>query len=552
MNDNEQPTTTGSNNRNCERAETTQNQQRLFNSQNNNNGGYNCPRAQGGKAQVEDKMGDKRMYYYEGSILPIQWTNQHSCGRNNTQCTVIIQYACEDTAPGMRDGIPSTYNPNSADSTATETILDDPEKHKLEIYGQHETYEYYQKCKNRLRNSGLWIADRNIGSRAINTRQNNGQRHGFECPEERDYYPYWHPSPWKDIAVLTWNRTMCDYYKANSENVKGRGECQEDKDGKYSIYNNPIACNQEGGEWIERAPHGIDPPECIDNSMYNVRDNHLGSASPDGEMATYNWTIPTLPEGVESFERCVVRIRYNITTDEVSFDTDHRQNKEASPLKQDPVIDMGLGFPIELAVNTNQNPRTFQDRSYTFKIKKRPERVKLGETEVKLSPKARIYNVNVRGKRGNIVQTYPSLEYDFVPNWLSLRGGDWIHIQWTGSDYNPARAPNNAEGGPPFLNDANNANSGSDRSNFVQAISLGNLHPVPATNFTFFKVPPRGEIDMNLAKRLVFLDQNLDDTNENTRCKTTKELLAKNNNNEDNAQRDIQVSHHLLEQCRAL
>jgi hypothetical protein len=58
-------------------------------------------------------------------------------------------------------------------------------------------------------------------------------------------------------------------------------------------------------------------------------------------------------------------------------------------------------------------------RSHVFELRKRPIELKNKD----------VFNLNVRGKRGNIVQVYPSVEYDFVPNKLELSTNDFIHIQ---------------------------------------------------------------------------------------------------------------------------
>ncbi len=35
------------------------------------------------------------------------------------------------------------------------------------------------------------------------------------------------------------------------------------------------------------------------------------------------------------------------------------------------------------------------------------------------------------------LQVYPAVEYDYTPTYLRATEGDYVHIQWTGSDANP-------------------------------------------------------------------------------------------------------------------
>jgi hypothetical protein len=311
-------------------------------------------------------------------------------------CEIVIQYMCEDTADPQvnnfwpfsqgknnrdrvnqqrfrsgeniaapRDGIPRDSN-----DAATDTIPDDPANavpNSVENrrFGMHENTDYYQLCQRTERNKGLYTADQRVRREdQRGTRQNpNGNRQGLECPEERDYYPWWHPSPWIDVAVLSneagdkacstpsaCTTQRCRYYLLNSFNKGKKGYCdvnhaagtvatktnsQAWQNRKW--YNNKAACLANNFNWYEVSLSdnmtGLPYPTCQKtqfsrmNQLGNAYDNAVTfnvSGNIPEAVATnkFIWKIPTIPTAasayftgvngnglVDAYQSCTIRIR---------------------------------------------------------------------------------------------------------------------------------------------------------------------------------------------------------------------------------------------------
>jgi len=578
----------GSNNRNCRddaNAQNRKNALRLFDSQNNDKGGYSCPRAfpfncytlvdenernicnsqNTGLTDAQAKAQAKsdgnvlhpfaaitpKMYYYVGSILPIEWTSQHAGGTNNkVHSDIIISVGCEefnsDISSGAfsftddcgqggsakcqpRDGTPISNQDNDENTKTIEDSADAQDDYRR---GRHESFRYYRRCSRIERNKGLFVADQKLkGSDARFTRQQptTDDRYGFECPEESHYWPWWNPSPWIDVAVITSDISRCQSKAAASQNVQDKYYCECPQCSANPIPIQERGCQERGGTWSKVASwkstiDSVNEPECVLGDF--SRDNHLGNIAGNGQPYFYNWTIPAYLNGKSN---CVVRVRYNISTgdaDDVSVMGDSTLNGDTfSPILDRDENPDGVYFPIDslctrkdsckagLAIQTDQWGRTFQDRSYTFQVKTPPGNPVCDK----------IYNLNVRGKRGNIVQTFPAVEYDFVPNALNVTTGDCIHYQWVGSDYNPNRNPNDAEGGPPHPVEVDQSRS--DRSNLVQLSQERDNRP--GLHTTMFAA------DIEVYKRLAFLDQDVENGDS---CQSFATLKA--NNPKDRNARD--------------
>lgn len=482
----------GGNNRCDERTNDRNNANRLFDSQNNAAGGYavGCNRPPG--AETQDDITCYKMKYYTDTVIPIRWTSQHNCGQNN-DCQFILQYACEGhLGKNIRNGYPQNENGN----TCTTSIPDKTDREieedgdNINKYGKHEDYTYYQRCKDRERNPFLFTADQKLnGKSSLYTRQNpNGNRYGFECPEERDYYPYWGESDWRDIAVLTTDMTRCDMYSDNSRCNIEKHDCV----GGTEFSTNQEECELHGGLWYTYPtfPKAECNFTCINAPTSTI--NRLGLGQNSTTHTEFHWKLPSIP-----LENCILRLRYNISTRETPWEFTNKNNTQ---LKNNPVINTTEGVPVRMAVNTAQYGRTFEDRTYTFDIIERPIVLK----------EATIHNVNVQGKRGNIAQVRNCIEYDFVPNNITIRENEYLHFQWLGSDFNPQN--NDGEG-----------RVGTDRSNLVMIDTHKDNLPLKyeSTYIPIFKK----ETLLSLAS----LDQPIDDS---TQCFTFNELDKENKRND--------------------
>ena len=460
----------GSNNRCDELTNDRLNANRLFDSQNNAAGGY----AIGCDRPLDNlNISCYEMSYYEDTVLPITWTSQHNCGEENN-CEIILQYMCKEE---IRDSVPLNINGN----TCTETIplLSDDNLANPFKYSKHESLDSYLNCQKRTRNANLFTADQILrGKSSIYTRQNaNGDRYGLECPEERDYYPYWGQSDWRDIAVLTSNLNRCSYYFNESRCNKVKTECLNGLNGLNSLNGlnglnslnnnlNKSECQKINGTWMTYDKFDNCNMTCLNINTGTI--NRLGIGQNSTGFNEYHWR---LPKAVLN-SKCTIRIRYNITSREVPWDYSFKDN---SKLVRNPIKNTTVNVPVRMAINTDQYGRTFQDRSWNFKIIKRPENLK----------DKIIHNVNVQGKRGNIAQVRNCVEYDFIPNSLKIQNDEFLHFQWVGSDYNP-------------LNNDGEGKRGTDRSNLVEIDSYrDNMPSFISSNFfsenTFYSLATIGQ-----------------------------------------------------------
>ena len=169
----------GSNNKLHEVSNNVRNNKRLFDSENNNAGGYqvgdNCQPVCSENNKYDASRpgaGQGIMQYFEGSVLYAEWTMQHGSGAEDSgpksKADVIIQFMCGDW---VRDGNTTDRVPLEPPDGESKVLVGLELSFELalitfkKLFGMHEPLEFYQRCKRRERNKGLFTADKNLNDK---------------------------------------------------------------------------------------------------------------------------------------------------------------------------------------------------------------------------------------------------------------------------------------------------------------------------------------------------------------------------------------------------
>jgi hypothetical protein len=205
----------GSNNRCDEPSNDIFNKFRLFNSNNESSGGY-------GPCQTS-------MRFYEDSVLNIALSLWPKCVfprlptfTDATECFVTVQIACESNLYSEKEKVAGMkLSQGQPLSTAGYTCINtrplpeecgssliSPGCTSMDLTNKTEIARFLNECKCSERASTAYGLHESPSYYAT-CPPSKGQRYGFECEEERMYWPYWHDNPWIDLSILTNDLQAC-------------------------------------------------------------------------------------------------------------------------------------------------------------------------------------------------------------------------------------------------------------------------------------------------------------------------------------------------------